>query len=188
LIRKHGLTGKKVLLSVGRLTRAKRYDRLIRAFANFCAGMQDVVLVLVGDGEERDRLEALVEELGIRGRVVFGGHLEGDRLFAWYVLAACFALPSEFEPWGAVINEALVAGVPVVCSDKVGASEWIIDASVGEVVDASDELALTNGLIQRLASARAVTTETPHSLRDSLMPQTFEKSVEGFMDAIGALV
>lgn len=188
LIHKHNLKERRVLLSVGRLTKVKRHDRLIRAFSNLCDATKDVVLVLVGDGEERDYLEALAEELGIRDQVVFGGHLQGDRLFAWYVLASCFALTSESEPWGAVINEALVAGVPVICSDKAGASELIVNPSVGAVVDVSNEVALTNCLIQRLESARPVTGETPQVLRDSIMPQTFEKSVEGFIDPICHLV
>jgi glycosyltransferase involved in cell wall biosynthesis len=188
LISKHDLKGRKVLLSVGRLTRVKRYDRLIRAFSNLRDAMKDVVLVLIGDGEERDYLEGLVEELGIRDQVLFGGHLEGNVLFAWYALASCFALTSESETWGAVINEALVAGVPVICSDRAGASELIVNPSVGAVVDASNEVALTNCLIQRLANARPVTEETPQTLRDSLMPQTFEECVDGFMDPICDLV
>ncbi len=187
-IREHDLNGKKVVLCVGRLSRAKRHDRLIRAFSNLGDRMRDVVLVLVGDGEERQRLEDLARARGIAGRVVFTGHLEGDRLFAWYALASCFALASEFEPWGAVVNEALAAGIPVVCSDRVGASEWIVDRSIGSVVDASDEAALTTCLLQRLQEARVIGHETPHALRDSLMPQTFERSVEGFLDPIRALV
>jgi glycosyltransferase involved in cell wall biosynthesis len=187
-VRERDLKGKKVLLSVGRLARAKRHDRLIRAFANLCDRMRDVVLVLVGDGEERGRLEDLARARGIEGRVLFTGHLEGERLFAWYALAACFALTSEFEPWGAVVNEALAAGVPVICSDRAGASEWIVDASIGSVVDASDEGALTDCLVDRLRGGRVVAGEAPDSLRDSLMPQVFERSVEGFLDPIRALV
>jgi len=187
-ISNHDLKGKKVLLSVGRLTVVKRYDRLLRAFSKLCAALDDVVLVLIGDGEERGYLEGLVDELGIRNKVVFGGHLEGDGLFAWYVLASCFALTSESETWGAVINEALVSGVPVICSNKVGASELIVDPSVGVVVDAGDEDALTNCLIQRLRSALPITEATPQTLRDSLMPQTFEQCVDGFVDPISDLV
>ena len=78
-------------------------------------------------------LKNLCKELNINDRVWFKGKLSGDELYAWYNLAQIFVLPSSFEPFGAVVNEALVAGCYSIVSKHVGASCIIEKGINGEI-------------------------------------------------------
>ena len=142
LLEEHQLAGKKVVLMVGRLVKVKRVDRLIRGFATARERHREFRLVLVGDGPERTVLERLASDVGLNDSVIFAGHREGRELYAWFTIASVFVLTSELETWGAVVNEALVAGLPVVCSDRVGARVLIEDGRNGRVIDASDTAGL----------------------------------------------
>jgi glycosyltransferase involved in cell wall biosynthesis len=138
LLQEHQLSGKKVVLMVGRLVTVKRLDRLIEGFAVAREFHPDLRLVLVGEGPERIALERLAADIGLDDSVIFAGHREGRELYAWFSIASVFVLTSELETWGAVVNEALVAGVPVVCSDRAGARVLIENGCNGCVIDAND--------------------------------------------------
>lgn len=134
---RHGFQGRKVVLYVGRLAPEKRVDRLVSAFAMLAGSHKDAVLVLVGDGPERETLRSMSESLGVSDRVVFAGQQGGVSLWAWYRLGGIFCLLSEQETFGAVVGEALTSGMPVICSNVAGAKELITEGVNGEVVDAS---------------------------------------------------
>jgi glycosyltransferase involved in cell wall biosynthesis len=115
----------KVVLYLGRLDPGKGLDYLVEAFAQ----VQDpsTVLVLAGAGSERERLEALVEQKGIRPRVRFAGYVPAAKTVKYYALAWVYVLPSVTtntfkEPWGLVVNEAFNQGTPVIATDAVGAA------------------------------------------------------------------
>ena len=80
------------------------------------------------------QLEDIVNELGLANNVLFTGKVEGLELLSWYFLAGLFVLPSMHEPFGAVVNEALIAGCSVLCSEKAGA-RTLINRSNGAVFD-----------------------------------------------------
>ncbi|HEX7388722.1 MAG TPA: glycosyltransferase [Acidiphilium sp.] len=106
-----------VVGSIGRLAPVKSIDGLISAFA--AAGLPDARLVIVGDGSERPRLEALAETLGLGDRVCFTGFTED--VWSAYSLFDVFVLNSRDEPFGLVILEALAMGVPVIATATDGA-------------------------------------------------------------------
>lgn len=118
LRQKCSLNGKNVFLFVGRLVPLKNVSTLIRAFASL--NQRENVLVIVGDGPERESLKLLSEEL--KANVWFTGRLEGEELSVWYNMATVFVLPSYKEAFGAVTNEALLAGCSVLVSNKAGSS------------------------------------------------------------------
>lgn len=122
---KYGLQNKKVFLFVGRLVKIKNIKFLINAFAASLDQMPDAVLVIIGEGEENEVLHKLAKELGVESKCLFLGRLEGDALHEWFNIAHCLVLPSYQEPYGAVVNEALLAGCKVLCSKLAGASELI---------------------------------------------------------------
>jgi len=97
-----------VIGGVGRLAREKRFDRLIRAVAEIPA----VTLLLAGDGAARAELQAVAEQQGVAGRVVFAGAVDHPRelLCAMDV----FASPSDQETFGLAVLEAMACGLPVV--------------------------------------------------------------------------
>src|SRR5690606_12898211 len=102
------------LLAVGRLSRYKGFDVLLRALAR----MEGASLVLAGDGECGGDLRRLARELGIVDRVVFAGAPDDDALASLYAGADAFVLPSldRGEAFGMVLLEAMRAGLPVVAS------------------------------------------------------------------------
>ena len=117
-IKQFGLEGKKVFLFVGRLVALKNIETIIRAFARL--NQEENVFVVVGDGPERENLETLAKYL--KANVIFTGRLEGDALNVWYNIADAFVLASYQEAFGAVTNEALLAGCYALISNKTGSS------------------------------------------------------------------
>ena len=123
VMKQHGLEGKRVFLFVGRLVALKNVETAIRAFARL--NQDENVFVVVGEGPERERLEALAREL--QANVLFTGRLEGDALNVWYNIAHVFVLASFLEPFGAVTNEALLAGCYALISNKAGSSSLVVE-------------------------------------------------------------
>ena len=120
---KYNLKDKKIIIFVGRLVEVKNIDLLIKAFSKL--DNSNCVLVIVGEGTQHKKLINLVKKLNIFDKTIFTGRLEGLELYSWFLISQLFVLPSTFEPFGAVINEALLSGCEVLCSDKAGASSLI---------------------------------------------------------------
>ena len=138
----YGLSSKCVIGFVGRLAPEKNIGELIEAFS-ISAGESDC-LVLIGDGPERQNLESLAKQNNTNA--LFLGRLEGDDLYAWYNLIDILVLPSKSEAFGAVTNEALLAGCVVIVSDRCG-SKCLIRNGIngyvypfGSVSDLSDHI------------------------------------------------
>ena len=130
LFEQYELKGKKIILYVGRLVKLKNLERLIAAFDKI--KKQNAVLVIIGNGIEENNLKKISKN--VAGKIIFTGHLEGDNLYAWYNVADVFCLVSYQEAYGAVTNEALLAGCHVVISEKAG-SACIVNEQNGEVVN-----------------------------------------------------
>jgi glycosyltransferase involved in cell wall biosynthesis len=113
-----------VIGCVGRLAEVKGQDRLIEAFAAAFAGEPGVVLQLVGDGPSRESLEALVQRLGLAGRVVFMGFRADAR--ALMGAMDLVVLPSRSEGLSVALLEAMAEGVPVAAT-AVGDNACVLD-------------------------------------------------------------
>ncbi|WP_018548752.1 glycosyltransferase family 4 protein [Streptomyces sp. LaPpAH-108] len=127
----------KLIVAAGRLVPVKGYDLLVRAFAQVAAEHPDWRLRIYGIGEERDRLRALVQELGLSNTVHLMGAaapMEGE-----WVKASIGAASSVFEPFGMTIVEAMRCGLPVVSTDcRYGPGEIIRDGVDGRLVPPGD--------------------------------------------------
>ena len=146
-IKRYKLNDKKIILFVGRLEIIKAPDRLIEAYESI--NDKSSILVIVGKGSLLLHLKQHVKEKGLEDKVILTGALSGKELYAWYYLAHLFVLPSTFEPFGAVVNEALVAGCYTIVSDKVGASS-LINKSNGDVFKSGDYGQLAHILLNAL--------------------------------------
>jgi glycosyltransferase involved in cell wall biosynthesis len=133
---------------VGRLSRQKAVDRLIRAFALVNAALR-TRLAIVGDGPGRAALETLARELGAAGRVVFAGNREGVRMMAGFDV---FALPSRYEAFPYVLLEAAAHGLPIVTTDVGGASAVVRDGENGHIVRAGGERGVVEAMAMRLSA------------------------------------
>jgi glycosyltransferase involved in cell wall biosynthesis len=146
--REHGLApDRRRILYCGRLVPVKRVDLLIDAFAAIAAARPDWDLLIAGDGILRASLEARVPE-DLRERVHWLGFCEVERLRLAYHASNVFVLPSEFEPWAVVINEAVAAGLVVVSSDVVGAAnELVVDRESGRLFKSGSAGSLRDALL-----------------------------------------
>ncbi len=137
-IRQYHLIGKHIFLFVGRLVALKNVETIIKAFAQL--PKDENVLVIVGDGPEREKLHA--EAKNSQCNIIFTGRLEGEELNQWYNIATCFILASYQEPFGAVTNEALLAGCNALVSEKAGSACLIANGINGYIFNPRD----ANGL------------------------------------------
>lgn len=135
------------LIFVGQLIHRKGIDLLLQAFANLYRAEPRLRLTLIGDGEQRSEYEAQADDLGVAQAVCFKGIVPSDKIREYIAAACLLVLPSRFDGWGIVANEALSVGVPVVISDMCGAAELIQHEIDGYVFPSED----TNALYECLA-------------------------------------
>jgi glycosyltransferase involved in cell wall biosynthesis len=142
------------VLAAGRLTAQKGFDLLIRAHARLRGRGLTHALLIVGEGEERPRLEALARELGVEDSVHLPGHLPHP-----YVLmrhAAVFALSSRWEGLGGVIVEALACGAPVVAFDCPSGPAEILAGGQGGLLVPPEDVASLAGALERVLTDPAL--------------------------------
>lgn len=138
------------LVSVGRLVPSKDHALLLQAYAH--SGVI-LPLVLVGDGQERERLQQLANELGVAPRVIFAG--QQDNPYPWMHHARLFVLTSRFEGMGIVLFEALACGTPVLSVDCPGGIRDILKGELeGSIVERSEK-ALVEGLRQHVIGEKS---------------------------------
>jgi len=148
-----------VVVCVSRMVPRKGQDTLIRAWpAVRAAAAGDPVLLLVGDGPYRPRLDRLASQAQAAGSVVFTGPVSWDDLPAYYDAGNIFAMPCrtrraglDVEGLGIVYLEASATGLPVIGGDSGGAPDAILDGETGYVVPGRSEAALAERLIELLA-------------------------------------
>jgi glycosyltransferase involved in cell wall biosynthesis len=126
----------RILLSTSRLAPQKGIDVAIRALLH----IEDASLVVLGEGPERGRLEALARELGVDQRVVLPGRVPD--VAAWLRRATVYVQPSRWEGFGLGVLEAMHAGLPVVASRVSSLPELVVDGETGLLVPPDDPVAL----------------------------------------------
>lgn len=140
------------LVAVGRLTEQKGFDLLIDAFARIASRLPDWNLLIFGEGPERPRLEAMIQQHGLGHRIRLPGNTE--RHAEWISAASMFALPSRYEGFANVVGEAMQAGLAVVASDcDFGPSEMIEPEVNGLLVPPEDAVQLAAALDRVMSSS-----------------------------------
>lgn len=177
IVVKNQLEMKKVLLFVGRLVHLKNIQKIIPAFLE--VSQEDYTLVIIGDGEMRNELETLANN---KTNIIFTGRLEGDELLAWYNIANVFILPSYKEAFGAVTNEALMAGCYSIVSKNAGSSCLISPGNNGEIIDPMDDEDIKNAIKRTMNKVNPVTL--PLHLRENLMLSSFESHIDRLIHSL----
>lgn len=142
--------GQPVLLFAGKLMPRKRPDLLATAWQRARWNGPAPALVFAGDGELREALRRQAPG------AVFAGFRNQSQLPALYALADLLVVPSEREPWGLVVNEAMACGTGVIASDEVGAAHDLVSAATGAVFRLGDADALAATLADCLPRSRAL--------------------------------
>ena len=133
---KYSLTGKRIVIYVGRLSYEKNIDLLIRSMKLMD---EDVVLMVVGQGPAGDSLHELVEKEGLSDRVVFTGYIFDQALVDHYSCADAFASASVFETQGFTVQEAMSCGLPVACGNGRAFTDFIVNGENGYLFDLTEE-------------------------------------------------
>jgi len=135
---RHGLSGRRIILTVGRLSASERYkghDRLIAALPAILARVPDAAYLIVGSGDDGPRLERLAREAGVCDRVVFAGQVPDVELAEYFQLAHVFAMPSTGEGFGIAFLEAAASGLPVIGGNRDGSVDALAEGRIGRLVD-----------------------------------------------------
>jgi len=180
--------GQKLILYLGRLEDGKGLEYLLEAFSSL--PNTDTVLVFVGTGSLRAKLEQMVVQENLRERVRFVGYIPPEQTNVCYSLAYLFVLPSVTtpifkEPWGLVVNEAFNQGVPVIATDAVGAAAGglVQDGHNGFVVPERNSQALAEA-IKTLLSNPALREQFSIHAKQVIKTWDNEQMVLGFREAI----
>ena len=140
--------GPPVVLAAGRLAPQKDYPTLIRAFA-LLRQSRDVRLLIIGEGDERPAIEAMVSDLGLAGAVAMPGYLANP--YAAMARASVFVLTSRWEGSPNVLVEAMACGAPVVATDcPSGPAEILEGGRYGPLVRMGDAQAIAQGIAAML--------------------------------------
>jgi glycosyltransferase involved in cell wall biosynthesis len=159
------------LLYVGRISREKNLDTLVRAFRELEEAGKDIDLIIVGEGPYKSEMEKQLEG----SRAVFTGLLRGERLAQAYASSDLFVFPSTTDTFGNVVLEAQAAGVPVIVTDQGGPQENLIPHQTGFIVPGSDPAAIARS-IEHLCENRAGLRQMKKAARQYMEGRSFEEN------------
>ncbi len=159
-----GLADRQVIVCVSRLVPRKGQDVLLRALPAVLRSVPDAALLIVGDGPDRKRLEAITDREGVRAAVRFSGPVAWADLPAYYDAGQVFAMPCrtrrrglDVEGLGIVYLEASATGLPVVAGRSGGAPDAVILGETGQLVDGRDVAAVAGSIVALLRDPAAAT-------------------------------
>ena len=182
IYKKYGLPlDKKIALYVGRVDPEKQVGLVLEAFCEAYNSIPDTILVIVGDGVDKPRLESRVDKLGLDGRVKFLGRVTPPDLYELYKVGDVFVTASEIETQGIVLIEAAATGLPLIAVNAGAVGEICVDGKNGFLCAPGDVrgvgIAMTKILsddkLRKEFSKNSITIASEHD---------FEKTLDKFIN------
>jgi len=173
---------KTVFLFAGRFIKRKNVDLIIGAFRSI--NSDDVSLIIVGDGPERERLEALGSD---DERILFAGAVPQADLPLYYAISDCLVLPAANEPWGLVVNEAMSCGLAVIIHKECGAAVDLVTSENGVLLESFEQAELERAMQKvskdpvKLAAMKAMSLER-------ISGWTIDGAARGIIEAVEASI
>jgi len=180
LQRLYQLEGRKVILTVGRMSAVERYkghDRVLSCLPLLRERIPDVCYLIVGEGDDRTRLETLAATLGVTAAVIFAGAANDAELHNYYALADVFAMPSTGEGFGIAFVEAAACGLPVIGGRADGSWDALREGALGTAIDAKCQEALIRAIVAALEGSRVESVNAALAFRR----EQFEAQVEALI-------
>jgi glycosyltransferase involved in cell wall biosynthesis len=175
-----------VILFCAKLQPWKRPLDLLHAFAK--ANLPNTLLVFAGEGPLRQQLEAEVAALGMTSRVRFLGFVNQTQLPGIYTAADLMVLPSSYDAFGVVVNEAMLCGCPVAASDHVGAArDLVAHGSTGFVFPCGNVEALA-AILQQASAEPARLSEMGHAARARMESWSPRENIQATLVAVAGAV
>jgi len=170
---------KRVLLTVARMDsreRGKGHDRVIAAIPTLVSKGYDIVYLVVGEGDDRGRLEALAREAGVENRIRFLGALPPQHLPEAYRLPDLFVMPSTQEGFGIAFLEAMASGTPALGLDVGGVPDALADGELGAAISEEDDL--PTAIARLLAAPRPNPQTLSEAVRARFGREVFRAQVD----------
>lgn len=146
LKKKLNINEEKVIVSVGRFIYGKGFDLLIKA----CENLNDDIAVIIIGGQITEEYKSLINKCRFKN-FYFLDHMNKDELKNYYKLSDLFVLPTRYDVWGLVINEAMACGLPIITTNKCNAGLTLIKNKInGYIVESEDHKQLKNRIFEIL--------------------------------------
>lgn len=171
-----------VILFCAKLQAWKRPLDLLRAFAD--AKLSNALLVFAGEGPLRAQLEQEAAALGVASRVRFLGFVNQSQLPAVYTSSDLMVLPSEYEPFAVVVNEAMCCRCPVAASDHVGAARDLVAPVAPEFVFPCGDTEALAGILDHAATDRIHLQSVARAAFEHIQTWSPELNVAATIEAI----
>jgi len=154
-------------------------DEVLDLLPSLAVEFPSLRYLVIGEGDDRPRLEAKADALGVRQLVTFGGQIPEAEKADHYRLADAFVMAGRGEGFGFVFLEAMACGVPVVASIRDGSREAVRDGALGLLADPDDPESLRSAIRQALRQPRRI----PQGLDYFAYPR-FRERVSGVLAAV----
>lgn len=171
-----------VFLFSAKLQPWKRPLDLLYAFAK--ANLPNTHLVFAGEGPLRQQLEVIAGDLGVSERVHVLGFVNQSQLPAVYTAADLLVLPSEFEPFGAVVNEAMCCGCAVAASDRCGAAADLVAPVSPDLVFRSGDVDSLARILRDIATNPAHLHVLSRAAQEQIQAWSPERNIDATIEAI----
>jgi phosphatidyl-myo-inositol dimannoside synthase len=163
LVARYGVASRKLIVTVSRISAAERYkghDRVITVMPRICERHPEALYLILGDGDDLPRLQALAADVGQEDHVVFAGRIPANELVDHYRLADVFVMPSTGEGFGIVFLEAAASGIPVIGGRTDGSWDALREGVLGDAVDPEDLDELAHAICSALSRGISVDPST----------------------------
>jgi glycosyltransferase involved in cell wall biosynthesis len=160
----------------------KRPLDLVQAFAK--ADVANSLLLLAGDGPLKEELQAETARLGISDRVRFLGFVNQTQLPALYTAADVMVLPSEYDAFGVVVNEAILCGCPVIASNSVGAGRDLIAPIDPSFIYPCGDVETLSSLLRRILSDRSYLAKFQIAAGERMKTWSPREYIDATVDAV----
>ena len=183
LRRRLGIAGRHVIGIVARLRAEKGHASLLKALPRVLKRVPDLVLLVVGDGPDREVLMEHGRALGVNSHIVWVGERSPEETLAFYEVMDVVAVPSQFEGFGLSVAEAMAAGRPVVGMRVGGLAEIIEDGVTGYLVAPDDSAAFAAALIRVLRDPQEAAIMGARGRKRVSKQFSSERFAESFVEA-----
>ena len=182
-----GIKNEMIVLYVGRIVELKNVRTLIKAYSELKNEL-DVALLIVGDGMQKSKLRNMCIEESIDD-VFFVGFKQKEEILVYYAISDLFVFPSTKDIWGLVLNEAMASGLPVITTDKVGASVDLIEEGVNGYVVESGDIEELHEAMRKILLKPEVRSRMGKASKEIIESRfTINDAVNGFIEAIAYVV
>jgi phosphatidylinositol alpha-1,6-mannosyltransferase len=201
VIKRYELGNKKIILTVGRLSGKEGYkghDMVIKALPKVSSQIPNILYLVVGSGSDMERLQGLVQELGLEDKVIFAGYVPEEELPKYYNACELFIMPSrerkegdgkgkKVEGFGIVFLEANACGKPVIGGRSGGIEDAVIDGVTGLLVDPNSVDEVAGTIIRILMDSTLAQRLAEQGRERAINELSWERAAAEVGDVIGGL-